>query len=148
MLFQFLLYSKVTQPYICVHSFLNIIFHQDIGYSSLCYTAGLHGLSILNVIVCIYQPQTPSPPHSPHPPPWQPQGVLHITERYLSSWFCQMLMGNINIAAHLIQNSQTTVFITSTLLLLLYFHYFWLLSLGIEPKCQPKYGPSCTIYKT
>ena len=33
---------------------------QEIGYSSLCCTVGLSCLSILNVIVCIYQPQIPS----------------------------------------------------------------------------------------
>ena len=66
MVCQFLLFSKVTQPYvyaymciyiyiyICVcvcvcvyiHSFSHIIFHtvlsQEIGYSSLCYTVGPH----------------------------------------------------------------------------------------------------------
>ena len=36
-------------------------------------TAGSHCLSILNVIVCIYKPQTPSPSHSIPPPPWQPE---------------------------------------------------------------------------
>ena len=43
-------------------SFSHIIFHlvlsHIIGYSSLCYRAGPHCLSILNGIVCIYQPQT------------------------------------------------------------------------------------------
>ena len=43
---------------------------QDTGYSSLCYTAG-PCLSILNVIVCIYQPQPVYP--FPSLPPWQPQ---------------------------------------------------------------------------
>lgn len=42
----------------------------------------------------------------------------------------------------------TIVFITSTFLLLLHFHYFLLLCLGVKPKCQQKYGPSYTIYKT
>ena len=32
---------------------------QDIEHSSLCCTLGPGCLSILNVIVCIYQPQTP-----------------------------------------------------------------------------------------
>ena len=52
---QFLLYSKVSQSHICIHSFSHIIFHHVLskvmGYSSLFYTAGLHCLSILNVIV-------------------------------------------------------------------------------------------------
>ena len=47
-----------TYMYTHTHFFPYIIFHhglaQEIGYSSLCYTAGTHWLSILNVIVCIY----------------------------------------------------------------------------------------------
>ena len=58
MFYQFLLYSKVTQLYINIHSFTHIIIYQilpqAIGNSSLCYTAGPHCLSILDVIVCIY----------------------------------------------------------------------------------------------
>ena len=65
---QFLVYSKVTQSYIYIHYFLHIIFYhvlsQETGYSSLCCTVGPHCLSILNTIVCIYQPQTPHPSHS------------------------------------------------------------------------------------
>ena len=45
---QLLLYSKVTELYIHIHSFSHMIFHhvssQVIGYSSLCYTAGPHFL--------------------------------------------------------------------------------------------------------
>ena len=56
MLCQFLLYGKVTQSHICIHSFSHIIFHrvlpQKIGYSYMCCTVGLHCLSILNIIVC------------------------------------------------------------------------------------------------
>ena len=63
--------------YTYIHSSSYIIFHhclsQEIGCSSLCYTAGPHCSSIPNVIVCIYQPQTPSPSHILPPPPWQPQ---------------------------------------------------------------------------
>ena len=50
-----------------IHSFF-FFFHifpyglsQAIGYSSLCYTVGPCCLSILSVIVCVYQPQTPRP---------------------------------------------------------------------------------------
>ena len=43
---------------IIVHSFSHIIFYlvlsQETGCSRLCYTAGSHCLSILNVIVFIY----------------------------------------------------------------------------------------------
>ena len=44
--FQFLLYSKVTQSYICIHSFSHIIVHhvltQEIRHSSLCCIVGPH----------------------------------------------------------------------------------------------------------
>ena len=50
-----------------VHYFSHIIFHQGLaqetGYSSLCYIVRPHRLSILNVILGIYQPQTPYPSH-------------------------------------------------------------------------------------
>ena len=69
---QFLLYSKVNQP--PIHSYTFSIFlqvlTQEIGYSSLCFTSGPHHPSILNVTVCIYQPQT-SHQFSLHPPRWQ-----------------------------------------------------------------------------
>ena len=58
-------------------SFFNIRFHyglsQEIGYSSSRCTVGVCCLFILNVIVCIYQPQTPSPSLSLPISPWQPQ---------------------------------------------------------------------------
>ena len=51
---QFLLYSMVTLSYIYIHSFSCIIFHhglsQETGYSSLCWTVGLHCLPILKVL--------------------------------------------------------------------------------------------------
>ena len=66
MSYQSLLYSKVTQLYTSIHSFLlNILSYyglsRDIGFSSLCYTVGSCCLSILNIIVFIYQPPIPSP---------------------------------------------------------------------------------------
>lgn len=65
---QLLLYSGVTQSGIYVHSVSRIILHhgpsQETGYRSLRCTAGPHCLAILNVVVCIYQPQTPRPSHS------------------------------------------------------------------------------------
>ena len=55
MLCKFLLYSKVTQAYMYIHSLSRIIFHhvlsQETRYSFLRCTAGPHGLSILNTIV-------------------------------------------------------------------------------------------------
>ena len=52
MLYQFLLYSKVTQAYIYMHSFSHIVLHhdllQEIRYGPLCYTVEPHCLSILN----------------------------------------------------------------------------------------------------
>ena len=77
MLCQFLLYSKVTQSYIySMYIYIPFLilssimfYNQDIGHSSLCYTAGPHCPSILNVIVCIYlTPNSQSaPPSSPSP---------------------------------------------------------------------------------
>ena len=37
------------------HTIIHHILSQEVGYTSLCYTVGSHCLSILNVIVCIYQ---------------------------------------------------------------------------------------------
>ena len=70
---QSLLYSKVTQFYTYIYSFLNVLFHyglsREIGYSYLCYTVGLCCLPILKEVVFIYQPQTPIPcPSLPHIP--------------------------------------------------------------------------------
>ena len=65
---QFLMYSKVTRSYLYIHSLSHIIFHhflsQETSCSSLCCMVGPHCFSILNEIVCIYQPHTPSPFHS------------------------------------------------------------------------------------
>ena len=50
-----MLYSKVTQLYVYIHSFSHIILHyvpsQVIDYSSLCYTAGFHCLFSPNACV-------------------------------------------------------------------------------------------------
>ena len=59
MLCQFLLYSVMASH---THRFFShTIFRQGLsqetGYSSLCCTVGLHCLSILNGIVCIYHPK-------------------------------------------------------------------------------------------
>ena len=59
-----------SNPIIPIYTFFShIILHhvlsQDIGYSSLCFPVGLHFLSILNVIVCIYQ--TSNSPSIPLP---------------------------------------------------------------------------------
>ena len=62
MFLQFLLYSKVTLPPIHSHFFFFSIFHQilaqESGDSSLGGRVGPHYPSILNVTVCIHQPQT------------------------------------------------------------------------------------------
>ena len=62
---QSLLYSKVTQLYTHMFILFYIFFHyalsQETGYNSLCYTIGPYSLSILYIIVGVYQPQTPSP---------------------------------------------------------------------------------------
>ena len=60
MLYQFLLYGKVTQSYIYIYIFflfLNTLFHHGLSqgnrYSCLCFTIRPYCLSILNVIVCL-----------------------------------------------------------------------------------------------
>ena len=56
-----------THTYIYIHIIFKYSFLYDLSkdteYDSLCYTLG-PCLSILNVMVCIYQPQTPSPSFS------------------------------------------------------------------------------------
>ena len=70
----------VQQSYPVVHicTFPYIIFNhalsQEIGYSFLCCATEPHCLFILNVIVCIYESQTPCPSHLLPSPLWQPQG--------------------------------------------------------------------------
>ena len=64
MLCQSLLYSSDAVIHICTLCFYILSHHglsQDSDYSSLCYTPGPCYSSILNVIICSYQPQTPSP---------------------------------------------------------------------------------------
>ena len=83
---QFLLYNKATQSYTYIHFFSYIIFHhglsQETQYSSLCYTARSHCLSIPNVIVCVAQLPIPCLSHFLPPLPWQPQVCS------LRSWIC------------------------------------------------------------
>ena len=56
---------------ICTHSFFHTTFHhvvsQEIGYSSLCYTAGPHCLPILNDTLHLLTPNSPSISLSPLP---------------------------------------------------------------------------------
>ena len=73
---QFLLYTH-THIYIYAHTFFShIILHhvppQGTRYSSLCYTAGSHCLSIPNAIFASTNPNSQSIP-LPSPPLWQPQ---------------------------------------------------------------------------
>ena len=94
-----LLYSKVTHSYIYISSFSHTIFHhvlsQETGSSSLCCTAGPHGLSIPNSIVCIYQPQTPRAPHSLLLPLGNHKSLLYISES-VSGIFDQVLCRRIS----------------------------------------------------
>ena len=52
-----------TRAHVCIHILFQILFHyslsQDIDYSSLCYTVGHYQLSILYIVVCICQSQSP-----------------------------------------------------------------------------------------
>ena len=69
------------------------IFHQVLiqknGYSSLCHTAGPHHPFILNVTVCIYQPQTPHQTPSLHPCPSKHKSALLIHDLFL---FCRQII--------------------------------------------------------
>ena len=67
--------------------------------SSLCYTVGSHCLSILNIVVSIYQSQTTYPSHSHLPFPWQPQVYFLFLWVFLFyRWvrLCHILDSNIN----------------------------------------------------
>ena len=88
--------STVQQSDTAIHMytfyfFFYTIFHhvltQETGHSSLFYTAGPHYLSILNIIVCIYQLRTPHLSSSPHPP--SPANTsLHLFLIQKKSRFC------------------------------------------------------------
>ena len=54
--------------------------------SFLCCTVGPHCLSTPNVIVCIYQPQTPRPFQSLPPPPRNHKSAFHVHDLLL---FCR-----------------------------------------------------------
>ena len=62
-----------TYIYILFYILFHYVLSREIRYNSLCCTVGPCCLSIPNVIVCIYQPQTPSPTLPLSAPPWQPQ---------------------------------------------------------------------------
>ena len=83
MFLQFLLYSKVTQTHAHTRTYIYIylffLYHlpsrsnqRDWAQFRLLYRR-THCLSILNVIVCIQQPQIPCWSYSLPPPPWQIQ---------------------------------------------------------------------------
>lgn len=60
--------------------------------SSLCCTAGPHGLAILHAIVCIYQPQTPHPSHSlPLPSPLATTSLVSMSVSLFLSDRCAHL---------------------------------------------------------
>ena len=77
--------TAVIQFYIYINSFSHTIFHHvlspEIGYSFLCYIVERHCLSILNVIVCIYQPQTP---HLSYCLPPTPLAITNLFSVYIS----------------------------------------------------------------
>ena len=91
MLCQFLLFSKENELCLCVYihicSLLGISFPfrspQSTEYSPLCYTEVLKQLSILYIVVNIYQPQSPNPFH-PSFPPW----CHYIYSLHLCLYFC------------------------------------------------------------
>ena len=73
---------------IFIYILFHVLFHsglsQDIECISPCSTVRPCCSSIANVIVCIYQPQTPSPALSFPLPHWQPQ----ICASCLWKWIC------------------------------------------------------------
>ena len=107
MLCQSLPYSKVTQLYnTCTHSFkifFSIVVSQEIGHSSLYYTVGPCFLSILNVIVCIYQPQTPSPSLSLSPKSISNEG--QVPSAFLYTQFCPTVIPHLAITKHTVNLS-------------------------------------------
>ena len=71
--------SSSSIIYVCVYIlFFHYGLSQDIECDSLCYTVGPCCLSILYIIVCIGQPQTPTPLLPCPPPLWQPQSVFCV----------------------------------------------------------------------
>ena len=72
-----------NDPIIHIYTFFPSYFYhvlsQVIGYA-LCCVAGPHRLSILNVLLCIYQPQTPRPSYSLPLYPGSPKSVLCVCE--------------------------------------------------------------------
>ena len=50
-----------------------MVYHEIVNIVFLCHPLGPCCLSILNAIVCIYQPQLPVHPSPTPSPPWQPQ---------------------------------------------------------------------------
>ena len=59
--------------YILFHIISHYGLSHDIDYNSLCNTVETCCLSIIYVVVCIHQSQTPSPSLHHLLPPWQPQ---------------------------------------------------------------------------
>ena len=89
LLCQFLLYSKVNQPYIYIYPLIFWISFpfrspQSTEQSSLCYTVGSHQLSILYIVVCICQFQSPNSSHHP----FFPLRILYIYSLCLYLYFC------------------------------------------------------------
>ena len=92
-LYQSLLYSKGTQLYIYIHilflySFPNYGLSQDTEYSSWCCTLAPCFLSILNVIVCIYQSSTLSPSLFIPTAPWHECIVILKLKVIILSFNC------------------------------------------------------------
>ena len=69
----------VTKSQTWLSDFILYGLSHNFEYSSLFYTVGPCS-SILNVIVCIYQPQTPSPCLFLPSSPWKPNSVLCVYE--------------------------------------------------------------------
>ena len=93
---QFLLYSKVNQPYVYMYfplPWISFPFRspQSIKQSSFCYTVGSHQLSILYIVMYVCQSQSPSPSHPTFLPWYVSISALQISSSmpfFLDSRFC------------------------------------------------------------
>ena len=79
-----------TYPFFFSYLIFDHGLSQEIGYSFMCYIVGTYCLSFLNVIVCIYQPQTPHPSHLLPLPPGNHNPCLCVCFCFADRFICAM----------------------------------------------------------
>ena len=88
--------SKVIQLYILFHVLFHYSLSQDIEYSFLCCLVGPCCLSILYIIVCICESQTPNPSLPSLTPTRQPLFSMSVSlflfHRFVHFSFCCILL--------------------------------------------------------